>query len=54
MPFKSLKEFVNTLEAAGELKRVTAAIDPRLEITEYTDRVCKAGGPARIPALFLP
>ena len=46
MPFKSLKEFVNTLEAAGELKRVTAAIDPRLEITEYTDRVCKAGGPA--------
>jgi len=46
MPFKSLKEFVGKLEAEGELKRVTAEISPQLEITEYTDRVCKAGGPA--------
>ncbi len=46
MPFKSLKAFVAKLEAEGELKRVTAEISPHLEITEYTDRVCKAAGPA--------
>jgi 4-hydroxy-3-polyprenylbenzoate decarboxylase len=46
MPFKSLREFVEKLEAAGELRRVDAEISPRLEITEYTDRVCKTGGPA--------
>jgi 4-hydroxy-3-polyprenylbenzoate decarboxylase len=46
MAFKSLREFVGKLEAEGELTRVAAEVSPRLEITEYTDRVCKAGGPA--------
>jgi len=46
MAFRSLREFVEKLEAEGELRRVEAEISPRLEITEYTDRVCKAGGPA--------
>jgi 4-hydroxy-3-polyprenylbenzoate decarboxylase len=46
MAFRSLKEFVAKLKAEGELTRVTAQISPQLEITEYTDRVCKAAGPA--------
>src|SRR4029453_15503733 len=34
------------LEARGELKRVAAPVDPKLEMTEMCDRVLKAGGPA--------
>src|SRR5947209_19158342 len=32
------------LERAGELKRISAEVDPILEITEITDRVSKSGG----------
>ena len=46
MAYKNLRDFINTLEKAGELKRIPAEVDPRLEITEITDRVSKAGGPA--------
>ena len=46
MPYKSLRDFIDKLDAAGELRRVEAAISPALEITEVTDRVCKAAGPA--------
>ena len=41
-----LHRFVADLEAAGELKRIRAEVDPRLEITEIYDRVVKRGGPA--------
>ncbi len=34
------------LEAAGELKRISAAVSPRLEMTEICDRTLRAGGPA--------
>ena len=34
------------LEREGELARVSAEVDPHLEITEIVDRVVKAGGPA--------
>src|SRR6185369_5268610 len=34
------------LERVGELRRITAEADPDLEMTEITDRVVKAGGPA--------
>ena len=34
------------LEREGELVRVTAEVDPDLEITEIVDRTVKAGGPA--------
>ncbi len=34
------------MEREGELVRVSAEVDPHLEITEITDRVVKAGGPA--------
>ncbi len=46
MPFKNLKEFIFALEKAGELKRVTAEVDPYLEITEIADRISKNSGPA--------
>jgi 4-hydroxy-3-polyprenylbenzoate decarboxylase len=46
MPYRSLGEFVEALRAAGELHVVEAPVDPRLEISEITDRVVKAGGPA--------
>jgi 4-hydroxy-3-polyprenylbenzoate decarboxylase len=41
-----LQAFVSRLEQEGELKRITAEADVDLEITEITDRVSKAGGPA--------
>jgi 4-hydroxy-3-polyprenylbenzoate decarboxylase len=44
--YRDLREFINRLEREGELKRISAEVDPILEITEITDRVTKAGGPA--------
>ncbi len=46
MKYRDLRDFVARLERAGELKRVAAEVDPRLEMTEICDRVLKAGGPA--------
>ena len=46
MAYDSLRAFVEALERAGELHRVSVPVDPRLEISEITDRVVKAGGPA--------
>src|SRR3989442_12787097 len=43
---RDLREWIALLEREGELVRVTAEVDPRLEITEITDRTVKAGGPA--------
>ncbi|MGB9404264.1 MAG: UbiD family decarboxylase, partial [Candidatus Acidiferrales bacterium] len=34
------------LEKEGELRRIDVEVDPVLEITDITDRVTKAGGPA--------
>jgi 4-hydroxy-3-polyprenylbenzoate decarboxylase len=44
--YRNLREFVSRLERENELKRISAEVDPVLEITEITDRVTKAGGPA--------
>jgi 4-hydroxy-3-polyprenylbenzoate decarboxylase len=52
--YKDLREWIAALEQAGELKRISAEVDPILEITEITDRVSKGaaveygrpGGPA--------
>src|ERR671935_1581824 len=41
-----LREWIRLLEREGELVRISAEVDPRLEITEITDRVVKSGGPA--------
>lgn len=46
MGYRDLREFIKVLEERGELKRVAAPVDAELEITEITDRVVKAGGPA--------
>ncbi|MDT8429055.1 MAG: 4-hydroxy-3-polyprenylbenzoate decarboxylase [Pseudomonadales bacterium] len=46
MACKDLREFIALLEAEGELKRITVAVDPYLEITEICDRTLRAGGPA--------
>ena len=46
MSFKDLREFISLLEQEGELKRITAEIDPNLEITEIADRCLRNGGPA--------
>src|SRR5205085_4819482 len=37
---------IGRLEREGELVRVTAEVDPDLEITEINDRTVKVGGPA--------
>ncbi len=44
--FRDLRDFIMTLEKAGELKRITAPVDPILEITEICDRTLKRQGPA--------
>ena len=46
MAYRDLREFVRKLEKEGELKRISAEVDPVLEITEITDRTVKTGGPA--------
>ncbi|KPQ25356.1 MAG: 3-octaprenyl-4-hydroxybenzoate carboxy-lyase UbiD [Halomonas sp. HL-48] len=46
MKYHDLREFITALEARGELKRITAEVDPYLEITEICDRTLRAGGPA--------
>jgi 4-hydroxy-3-polyprenylbenzoate decarboxylase len=44
--YRDLRDFVAQLERLGELRRVTAEISPRLEMTELCDRVLRQGGPA--------
>jgi 4-hydroxy-3-polyprenylbenzoate decarboxylase len=46
MAFQDLREFITLLEKRGQLQRITAPVSCELEITEITDRVSKAGGPA--------
>jgi 4-hydroxy-3-polyprenylbenzoate decarboxylase len=41
-----LRDWIALLEREGELVRVSAEVDPYLEITEIVDRIVKAGGPA--------
>lgn len=45
-PPRDLREWIALLEREGELHRISAEVDPDLEITEITDRVVKSGGPA--------
>jgi 4-hydroxy-3-polyprenylbenzoate decarboxylase len=44
--YQDLRDFIAQLEKLGELKRIAAEVDPRLEMTEVCDRVLKRGGPA--------
>jgi 4-hydroxy-3-polyprenylbenzoate decarboxylase len=44
--YRDLRDFLARLSKENELARIPAEVDPVLEITEITDRVTKAGGPA--------
>ena len=61
MAYADLREFIRALEKQGELRRISIAVDPVLEIAEFADRAVKSGGPAllfenpkgsRIPVLI--
>ena len=43
MAFKNQQEFIDALEKAGELVRIKTYVDPKLEISEITDRTSKSG-----------
>jgi 4-hydroxy-3-polyprenylbenzoate decarboxylase len=43
---RDLREWIALLEQEGELVRISAEVDPHLEITEIVDRTVRAGGPA--------
>ena len=43
---RDLRDWIALLEREDELVRVSAEVDPHLEITEIVDRVVKSGGPA--------
>jgi 4-hydroxy-3-polyprenylbenzoate decarboxylase len=45
-PYPDLKDYLSALEAAGELHRVKAPVDPTLEISEIVTRTVRAKGPA--------
>src|SRR6186713_291246 len=44
MAFASFRDFVNQLDDAGELKRITQPVASELEITELADREMKSPG----------
>jgi len=46
MSYRDLRDFLGLLERDGELVRVRASVDPRLEMTAFCDRVLRRGGPA--------
>ena len=46
MPYESLRDFISKLESSGRLMRVSAPVDPHLEMTEIQTRLLAEGGPA--------
>jgi 4-hydroxy-3-polyprenylbenzoate decarboxylase len=46
LAYDDLRNWIQVLEKHGELRRIREEVSPELEITEITDRVSKAGGPA--------
>ena len=58
MTFRSLGEFLTALESRGDLVRVTRPLSRDLEITEVTQRVLRADGPAllfeNVPGASMP
>jgi 4-hydroxy-3-polyprenylbenzoate decarboxylase len=46
LAYDDLRDWIKTLEKAGELKRIREEVSPELEITEITDRVSKIGARA--------
>ena len=46
MKYRDLRDFIGQLESQGDLKRIRKAVSTELEITEISQRVLRAGGPA--------
>ena len=44
--YRDLRDFLAQLERMGDLKRIAAPVSTRLEMTEISDRVLRAEGPA--------
>lgn len=44
MAFRNQQEFIETLEREGELVRISAYVNPKLEMAEITDRISKSPG----------
>jgi 3-polyprenyl-4-hydroxybenzoate decarboxylase and related decarboxylases len=44
MAYRSFRQFLDALEQAGELKRVTIPVDTELLIAEWADREMKSPG----------
>jgi 4-hydroxy-3-polyprenylbenzoate decarboxylase len=44
--YRDLRDFIDQLEATGDLKRIPAPVDPKLEMTALCDRALRAHGPA--------
>lgn len=48
--YATLRQFVEALDAAGELHRITASVSPLLEVAEIADRVSKQPAPRQSEA----
>ncbi len=48
MHYHDLRDFIQQLEQAGDLRRVREPVSPHLEMTALCDRVLRAGGPAML------
>ncbi len=48
MPAQEMRQFIARLEAAGQLRRVTAEVSANLEIGEIASRLVASGGPAAL------
>ncbi|HID36065.1 MAG TPA: 3-octaprenyl-4-hydroxybenzoate decarboxylase, partial [Ghiorsea sp.] len=46
MSYKDMRDFIADLEKRGELKRIQTEVSTELEMTEISQRVLEAGGPA--------
>ena len=44
--YESLRDFINALEHAGELRRISASVSSNLEITHIADLVSKSNAPS--------
>ena len=44
MPYKNQQQFIDALERSGELARIKAYVNPKLEMAEITDRMSKQPG----------
>lgn len=45
---RDLRGFIKILESQGQLRRITAPVDPDMEITEISNRMLQQGGPGLI------